>query len=1055
MSRDAVVSRFVRDHIRGLTSSSATLQTVKKLRQDYFDRHKLKAGDRFSNQETAEEVAKTLAKRRGRDVNLFLADCHQIPWLAETLNEESLRLFYDLVHPAPSLLTPQDLALLQKEDHVRAVEDKLAERARADAQAEVEAQRQQLEGERQLLLEEKAELDKYKSHLHEIPLETTLAQLREDLEAHQPEESVRSTRVWWKEAGLAEDPFPSNRGLTGFNAEKYDAVVVRTPLHDFYLEAVKTDPERLFGKTIVVIGEFGSGKTTLFQYAAATAGHAGILPALVFIAPHPSVSSLVTTMLQRLDAILAETHAARGAVDPRRFAQGEDLEKAVAERLLTLQESGIRGFLVFIDGLHKGTAYTEQVFDFLQQIQTIQEYLEASNVLVGFIVAGSPYWERELINRPSLSGSVYRRDKLPDLTEDQAVEAVERRIRAFTPQDSPPIRLRRDSLRQAYRALAHRLRRPVTFRDFLDHIRGRLEAGAYEEAGLTVALHVETVNAVHGFFATSSIGGQYRDLWRELAAEATLRRACQRTIGLILSAGGVAESHPLFRQLRGGFYLLYKYELIVQRAAEDAAFKWHLSPPLVAVTNDAAQRLKVEPEAVLRAAFEEESNLRSTEAKTIYATTIALLSESSSSWRDAWEPVSQRLDSAHAALIAIDRCVEAGKLETLEPALLSRSLRGLVVAVNYVIYANEPTEDAIWTAFERAWAAPENVEAIKHMGTLDALPHGQTAVLGQLHEHSQRVQQLLHVLQELVLGESICRLRGRKLSAETLDALHELRISFLHQNFQNVVAGCSELLERRIRETVYPALRALWGDKAISRIPKDVQEAIAKVPQRGHPRAKREADSNFLYDVSRSQYSKIIFEGTVAKALFGEHVDAGSRERIRDHIELSFSMNDRLAHRDRGSYFREKATEVGDILKGLPRTLEVLQAISTRFACDGEFVFERDSDGSYRGQFNPSFLPATATHRISKKEGLAVSKAILDAAAAKDIHVENLTSPLVAGSVPPELQLLILRVLLRYKFLAVAESPDGPAVIALTEAGRRELRTFAHPATQQKFDDAL
>lgn len=1046
--------KFCREHIELLTSRRASPEIVKKLRQEFFTRNNTKPFERFKSTDVAREVASVLARRRDVSEATFRENIASIPFLREELVESELEFVWTREHPIEPILRADDLGKLRHEDHLKRIEGAFEEKARAQAESKLQTERVELAIKEAEVERRATELARFKSELDSMAPELSLEQLREQVEEPKELGATKSSLTWWEEVGLTGDPFPSNRGLTGIDTKKVEQVVVRTPFYDFYVDALRQAPERLLGKTILVSGEFGSGKTTLFEYLTATAGASRVLPITIILTPHPSVSSLVTTMLQRFVGTLAETYAAGHKEDVRKYGRGDDLYTEALTLLKELQRDGATtGFLVFVDGLHKGTAYTEPVFEFLQQIQTVQEFFEQGDIRVGFIVAGSPLWEKEMTLRPSLSGSFYRRDRIPPLTEDAAVDAVERRIQTYSAEGTPRVRIRRDSLRQAFRLLSQRLPRGLTFRDFLDHIRGRLEAKQYEEAGLLVTLHLETVEAVHRGLLRSSIGDAYKGLLQGLAGEPILRTGCKRVVRAILFRSGVPETSIVFRDNKGVFFLLKKQGLIVQRSDPETTFKWHLSPGLVEAIQGISQSLGIEPEAILQAALEEESVVREAEARSIYGSALEVLAELSAAWKDSWEFVAQRIDATRQVLADVDRKSSAGQYSSLSPLDFRVSIDNLVAAVVYVVYADESDSNP-WERLRQSWTSPENLDTIEKVGTVTALPTQQTAVLGFLHEHSQAILQLVHLLEELIIGESISRLRGRQLSADECITVHTLRLAFLRQDFPVVVAGTSELVERRIRECIFPALRAVWGTQAKLRLPADVRETIDKVSSRGHPRARREGDVNFLYDVTRGQYSKILFESSIHKALNEDPVDSAAKERFKDTIELTFSLNDRLAHRDRSAYFRDHATEVGDVLKALPRVLELVRAVTDKVLVQGNFEFEKLSDGGLIATFFPDVLPPPQPIKISKKDAIVSSKAILDNLAARDLVVETLSSPLLVGHLTPESQLALLRILHKHGFVETQRAAFRPLTFRITDRGKAELNSFASPPTQRRIEDS-
>src|SRR2546428_2375404 len=380
------------------------------------------------------------------------------------------------------------------------------------------------------------------------------------------------------------------------------------------------------------------------------------------------------------------------------------------------------------------------------------------------------------------------------------------------------------------------------------------------------------------------------------------------------------ERDPTLRVNRGALYLLRKHKLIVQRRSDGPEiFRWHLSPTLVDSILKVSEKLTIRANEVLRAAFEEETRIRASEVGRIYGGPLATLREMIPTWADSWPDIVVSLNACVQKLQEIDKWMSEGHREKLSTDHLTTPVQSLVDGVNLLIYGSAVHLSERWTKFKASWIAPENLESIVKFGSWDSpFPSSETAIYGLLHEHSQVTMQLLLLLQDLVRGEGLVRLAGRSLTTDQFNKLHDLRLLFLAQGYREVIDKATEMLESAIRENVYPAMRAVWGETAFDRLPPDVRSTVLKLPERGHPRTRRDRDVNFLYDVTRSEYSKILFETTVYRTVLGNMIDARGKEKLKDTLELGFSLTDRTAHRDRAAYFREHATEIGNVLQAAP-----------------------------------------------------------------------------------------------------------------------------------------
>jgi hypothetical protein len=280
-------------------------------------------------------------------------------------------------------------------------------------------------------------------------------------------------------------------------------------------------------------------------------------------------------------------------------------------------QSGVSNRLVlFVDGLHKGQRYTAETFEFLQQLQNTQEFVEARGFGVGTIVAGSADWVRRFKETPSLSGSIHHIDPIPPINEDEAVESAVRRIVAYTREGSAQLPLRKEPLRLAYRVLADR-NDQVTFRMFLNHIHNRLQARQFNELGLSVEVHLETVELVQSKILASPLRDGYLRLEKELEDKPRARRAVPKVLAMIFSRRGLTEGSGVFGQHVRVLHLIAATGLLEKRL-EQGRLSWHLSKELAKLLQDLYNDHQVLPVDAISGFLVEKTAAARHEVKLIY-----------------------------------------------------------------------------------------------------------------------------------------------------------------------------------------------------------------------------------------------------------------------------------------------------------------------------------------------------------------------------------------------------------------------------------------------------
>lgn len=1045
MDKTEAVRRFCRENVAFLSSRQATDKAVRKLRIDYSVAHNLKSGERFSNTDVAHEVVELYLRTHQVSLEKFLEDATSVPIIRDNVPKMDLVLAHQSKdRHVEGIIRPSDLGKVSQEEFIRRIEGQLREQAKGRADEEIRAEQEELAKLKEQVAQERKTLERFRSDLDSILPTTPVKDLIVGLAKPPEAEPEKRPTIWWKDIGLLGDPFPTYTGLDQIPREEWDDVVVLTPFFRRYVQEANENPGMLLGKTILISGEFGSGKTTLLQYLSAAMGRHGIIPVDVNFITYDPVGSLTKEMVGKVCDSLSSLYVFRHGRDPRGEGLTRDPFALAADLFQAIQsDQGSKGFLVCVDGLHKGTLDEKPVFNFLQQLQNVQEGLSHRGINVGFIIAGSPLWDRQLEQTPSLSGSFHRRDSIPPLTEESAVEAVEKRIRTFSGNSALAPVINKQDLRRTFQILAQRIQHPLTFRDFLKHIGTRLEARQYSEAGITVTLHIETIEAVQAILRASEVGPQFDGMLTEIGSELSLRSACRAVMVGLLEKGGASEQGPLYHSYRAAFFLLRKHELITQRRSEGPTdFEWTLSRDFKNAIVNIGQRLSISARAAVSAAFEELRTTRRAESGVVYEQARITLESLIPAWKDQWPNLVEPIEKCRELLDEIDKFTQEANWRGVSDIHFTQPIETLVRSLCVVAFGETVDASDPWSLYADSWLAPENVDKLQLFSRNSfRLPTNETEFYGKVHDHNDAIAQLLRQLREYLQGENICRLSRRHLTEEEYATLNKLRQQFNQFAYKDVVDGVGELLEARIRANCFVALRVVWGDSAFDKLPVDVRTAIEKLPERGHARTRRPRDANFFFDMSRSEYAKVLSEGNISKAVFGELLSPTDRQKFRDALQLAFSLDDRRAHRDRGSYFKDKATEIGGILGDMPWVLEVLHKVVDRVLRTAEVTYTHMGTDYLEAVFLPSEQSSLSPRQVvvQGKDAQNLYWLQLQRIGEGPRVVSDLASICQSSSSSPEAQVLVLRMLLKRGLVTGSHSLRGPLTLEISDKGRTAL----------------
>lgn len=366
------------------------------------------------------------------------------------------------------------------------------------------------------------------------------------------------------------------------------------------------------------------------------------------------------------------------------------------------------------------------------------------------------------------------------------------------------------------------------------------------------------------------------------------------------------------------------------------------------------------------------------------------------------------------------------------------SLRALIQSTMFAAGDKEAFRHFNFEKFSKSWYAPEDIDTISSiLERSKPLPHDMSESFGVLHQHARVLGDLCKLLSDLIKGESVSRLSGRSITEEEATKLHEARVMFLSQEYPETVDRISKLIELKIRDTLYIMLRCAYGPRIISFLPEDIREKVTWTT-RGHPRAKRVPDENFLYNVSRSEYSKIMFLSQNKRILFDKSVTEDELRKIKDSLELLFSLGDREAHNDRPSYFRDHSTEIADVLRMAPQLCEILNKTVTRLLKDSKFSFKQNND-KLEFSFGPS-NESYSTYNIDATQVEANMFELLELIDCSSLTLPPLESLINRSCNTPENTIGLLHASIINGLVTADQHADNfDFNLSLTDAGKKKL----------------
>jgi len=458
MDRTQAVTRFIRNNLRILLSGDPFPEDLyKTTKRQYFLVQLNNSIGTPKDAEVADECLKYLLKTgqiKSKDrLDYFL----QLPFLKAHIKESDAHVQYLELNILGKSAVDVDPAQIGKQEYLEKIEGELRKRVVEEETEEI-----------------KKQIEAKKREYSLLPSVLDKGDFPEPL----PEPLITETEFipWWKRLGLAADPFPSEVVLRKIARDLYETVVYKSTTFKQYLHYAENAPSELFKNTIF-FGQFGSGKTTFFEYLQYALIDHGIHGLYIQLQSEPDAHSFRIRFQQKLLEELCGVYESIKGTNPKSWLSTSDNEQAIVAVMKDMRaKSGSADFIVFVDDLHKNRENFPTAMTFVSTLQTFRDELVRKNpqVNVAFYIAGSLEWEAAIKIEPRYSGSFSTSEEMPLLTSDAAKEMLDRRFEAFAPNFGARRTVDIERIKQIERyLLSNHL--SLTYREFIKGLSQSLE----------------------------------------------------------------------------------------------------------------------------------------------------------------------------------------------------------------------------------------------------------------------------------------------------------------------------------------------------------------------------------------------------------------------------------------------------------------------------------------------------------------------------------------------------------------------------------------------------
>lgn len=998
------IHRFITENILFLLSKTDKTETIRMKKKEFFHSHSLKSSDSFTLKELAFETIRYLM---GTNKIKSEADLRKFKenslFLSEYTSENDVQALEGLLSPLQSdILTPDDLKKLSQGALLKEKSEEMLIEARKIVEQEIDSERkkamEQVQLEREHLEEMRADLEKRKEEV--IRMESLLDALpatidTEDYvssEEEKPKITSRST-IWWERLGLSGDPFPTKLGLDLIPEAKYDAIVVTTEIFSRYLRLIEGQPRSLFGKTILISGQFGAGKSTFLQYIAHRIAEKQIIPFKLFLEPVGEIDILRQSFYSELYNTISRAMKQRGLADPR--PHGVFLDKiAIGEALSDLMiESKVEGFIIMIDGLHKAESTLETSLEFVKQLQNIHEYLNGIDLKVGIFITISPLWFRRVTQNPSYGGSYYQIDEVPNINFEDAFLLLRKRIKAYA-NPEVPIFIDKEAIGYAFQRLSSGPGGTgITFRDFIDYVLPRLEKGAFKEVGISVSVDVEDLRKIDKLLRASVIKDAYLQYLELAKDKKKTKRACLVVLRKIHKKYYLGEKDYEFQVNRGAFYTLRNSHLI-QKTNTGGDVGWALSSDFMAALEDLNDE-GYPPVAVFQAFSTSISDLtikKDTMIDPLLENAQDFLAKYESEWPELVTYVKDFINS-HKTIIESYSSVDRSGLICEDS---SQALSKLIQCVQIILGNSQSPEEWVRSTWLDIPISPTIISVLKQESLADTDPDE------YYQRYHQSIKAMFVTLTKLLQVNRIINFLASKNGKEELRVLFKAGSYLEDGNLEKAIEEINSSIEKRIRTVFHLAFSLNFGSNYVTSLPKSAQDRIQTVENRGIQPLKRSLDQNLFYHLSRSEYANIVSESRNWNLIMNKIFSPKSREEVVKALQLTFGLDDRKQHRDRPDYFRKTREEIRQAIVNADWILyNLAQGLRLSLKPNGFSQIKQEGFNDYRVSFlGQEQCASSHLWQISAGEENEIAKRLT--AMPREVNFENdlAVSTQFGGSLP-------------------------------------------------------
>ena len=727
---------------------------------------------------------------------------------------------------------------------------------------------------------------------------------------------------------MKSDPFPSREGLELIDQNLYDLVVTQTPIFKKYMKVLNSNPQLLLNKSIIIYGEWGCGKTTFFDYFDYKCLQKDLFPIQVLLNAEGSLQKLKDSFRNEIFRRMADYITQVSLKDPRSYLQNRDDEDICILFELIREKYNQKGFLIFLDGLHKSQDELNIPLKFLNELQNILGIFKRRGNHIGIFIAGSNDWKQNISYGSIFSGSIYQDEKMLGINEGQAYDMLRKRLSAFS-EDLNEEFFEYADIQRLYNTIKRSRATEIPFRILIQEF---LNRGFISDRKIKFDLRLERdiLTAISDILENNPI--EYKILQAladQFDREISKFMKIQNVISYIYEKRRIYDEDPFLYENRAIFQLLLKKNLIkkVHDKKKNMIFFW-LEKGFFTTFRKIEKKVKFSPRYYLdkilckklpkeKEVVEYDKNLE----------TLKRWIFTNPQYKDILNEIFEQIVDIQAPIMGN---IENRNFEILEKDL--EVMDDLLINVLRFLYqlSEEPypitSNQDLFDIFRYSWL--DNQDLIYYFNARQNFKKKITSnkehnkVFLKIYKDAYDTQILR--IGRYVTYNNILKIGTNELTDTEKRILNQARAIYGDLQYKKCVERYFDLVENECRQWLFNIMELIFGVNWKNYLPSHFRETIKKIKTSDIKKYGTSLQNdNELYYLSRGDYADIFINRKLWNVYFSTILGKDNKSIIFKLKEIS-NLANKVKHNQRDIDLKQLAPNIKEQLENTYNILKIL-----------------------------------------------------------------------------------------------------------------------------------